>query len=81
LGGFGAAVLIILGYPVAVGGSAEDDMKTDPSIYEELLEPSRKIVDGAFAPSETFFRICRLIPTVSDGINVRNGANAPSRRG
>jgi hypothetical protein len=28
-----------------------------------------------------FLRICGLIPMVSDGINVRDGANAPSRRG
>ncbi len=36
---------------------------------------------GAFAPPEKcFLRTSRLVPTVGDGINLRDGANAPSRR-
>jgi len=68
-----------IGYGIKIrdGANAPSRRTTTTTVFSWRLAPAP---DGAFAPSETFSPDRRLVPPVGDGTNVRDGANAPSRR-
>jgi len=60
-----------------ISASIASNMMAPVDWLRELITNCRT---GLPPRPERFLRTCRLVPTASDGINVSDGANAPSRR-